>query len=363
MATTTTRKRSQKTGLPPGTLVHVGESRTEKARISIFHYGPEQCREHPDAAVADILAYRRQNEGLLWVNVDGVHDVELVEAIGREFGVHPLVLEDIVNTHQRPKLDELNSDSKQAFLVFKMLTAGEAKLQSEQVSVLLGPDYVISFQERPGDVFEPVRTRLRTRGTRLRAQGCDFLAYALLDAVVDGYFTVLEGIGDATERLDEELINHPGPPTLRRIRDLKLQLIALRKAAWPLREAIGAMDRSLGELIRPETRPYLRDVYDHCIQVIDAGESQRDIVGGMMDIYLSSVSNRMNEIMKVLTIIATIFMPLSFIAGVYGMNFQPEASPLNMPELGWYWGYPFALSLMAVMAVVMLIFFRRKRWL
>jgi magnesium transporter len=237
------------------------------------------------------------------------------------------------------------------------------ELTAEQVSLVLGKRFVLSFQERPGDVFDAVRERLRTGKGRIRAAGADYLAYSLIDAVVDGYFGVLEGIGDRLEALEQVLISRPTPQTLREIHTLKREGLFLRKSVWPLREVISGLQRGGSELIASETAVYLRDVYDHTIQVIDTMETIRDMLAGMVDTYLSSVSNRMNEVMKVLTIIATIFIPLTFIAGVYGMNFQPDAGPLNMPELRWAWGYPAVLVVMAVVAALMVLYFRRKRWI
>jgi magnesium transporter len=241
---------------------------------------------------------------------------------------------------------------------------GEAgEINSEQISLVFGQNFLLTFQERPGDVFDPVRNRLRGGKGRIRKNGSDYLCHALIDSIVDNYFKVLEGIGEEIESMDEELVTNPTPETLHKIHFLKREMIFLRKSIWPLREIIGGLEREETELIKESTNIYLRDLYDHTIQVIDTVETFRDMISGMLDIYLSSISNRMNEIMKVLTIFAVIFIPLTFIAGIYGMNFDPGKSPLNMPELGWYYGYPFALGLMAVVGIAMLFYFRRKRWL
>jgi magnesium transporter len=243
------------------------------------------------------------------------------------------------------------------FVVLKMLSSDRNKITSEQISIVLGPDFVVSFQEREGDVFNPIRERIRIGRGRIRKMGADYLAYALLDSVVDNYFIFLEKLGDKIEFLEEELVTNPTTETLQTIHDLKTEMVFLRKSVWPLREIISGLERGESALIQESTEIYLRDVYDHTIQVIDTVETFRDMVSGMLDIYLSSVSNRMNEVMKVLTIIATIFIPLTLIAGIYGMNFQ------YMPELGWRWGYPMVWLIMLVIGALMLVYFRRERWL
>jgi len=349
------RERSAKTGLPPGTLVHIGEAGTGPATISLMDYAAGRMEERSLGSAAEIPRYL-DTETVSWIDVTGVHDVELVAHVGEILGIHPLVLEDIVNTHQRPKAEVYDHH---LFVVLKMIRydAQESQVDAEQVSLILGPHYVVTFQERPGDVFEPIRERIRTGKGRIRAQGPDYLAYALLDVVVDHYFLTLEALEDQLEDLEEALLENPGPEFLGKIHGLKRVMVTLRKGVWPLRELVLSLERSETDLIAPATRPYLRDVYDHSIHVIDTVESFRDVLAGYLDIYLTSVSNRMNEIMKVLTIIATIFIPLTFVAGVYGMNFE------HMPELRWSWAYPALWGLMAAVAAVMLVFFRRKRWL
>jgi magnesium transporter len=293
----------------------------------------------------------------VWINVDGLHEVEVLGTLGERFGLHPLVIEDILNTAQRPKLED---HGEYLFVVVKSLYHGagpDGDPEIEQISLVLGPTYVLSFQEREGDEFEPVRDRIRTEKGRVRQAGADYLAYTLVDLIVDQYFAVLERFGDQIESLEEELILAPTPETAHAIHHLKREMALLRKSTWPLREVIGALERSESPLIRESTKPYLRDVYDHTIQVIDTVETFRDILSGMLDIYLSSVSNRMNEIMKVLTIISTLFIPLTFIAGVYGMNFE------HMPELSWPWAYPAVWLVMLVIAALMVVYFYRKKWL
>jgi magnesium transporter len=348
------RKRTKTVGLPPGTPVYVGTQRVEKPRITIIDYDRELLEEKEVAAVEECRSLK-DSSTVSWINVDGVHEVEVVSRLGEYFGLHPLVIEDIVNTSQRPKMEDFED---YIFIVLKMLRrTQDGEVDAEQVSIILGPNFVISFQERPGDVFEPVRERIRKAKGRIRKMGADYLAYALLDAVVDGYFTVFEPYGDKTEDLADELVGSPRPESLQTIHRLKRELIFLRRSVWPLRELLSNLVRTESGLVKKQTGLFLRDVYDHTIQIIDTIESLRDTVSGMLDIYLSSISNRMNEVMKVLTVIATIFIPLTFVAGIYGMNFD------FMPELHWAWGYFGALGVMAAVAVVMVLYFRRKRWL
>lgn len=349
-------KRFSKTpGLAPGTLVHVGEKRVDKVGIRVIDYDEQNIEERELETVDDCFPYK-DKPTVTWINIDGLHEVDVVEKIGKNFELHPLVLEDIVHTEQRPKMDDFEN---YIFIITKMLSYDEEQHQliAEQFSLILGPNYVITFQERVGDVFEPVRDRLRKGKGRIRKRPPDYLAYALIDAIVDNYFVVLEKMGEQVESLEEELVTNPTPETLQTIHHLKRELIFLRKSVWPLRELIGGLERGESSIIDEKTTVYLRDVYDHTIQVIDTVETLRDMVSGMLDIYLSSLSNRMNEVMKVLTIIATLFIPMTFIAGIYGMNFE------LMPELKWRWGYPLVWVVIVAIAVVMLFYFRRKKWL
>jgi magnesium transporter len=345
----------EKVGLPPGTLVHVGEKKTEEVRITVIDYDPKNYQEKEVDKIEECFPFR-DRPTVTWINIDGLQEVGIVEKIGIHFGIHPLVLEDIVHTGQRPKGEDLGD---YLFIVLKMIyhDDGEDEIMGEQISLILGHNYVISFQEREGDVFNSIRERIRNSKGRIRKAGADYLAYTLIDAIVDQYFLVLEKFGEKIESLEEELIKNPTPETLQIIHKLKRNLIFLRKSVWPLREVINALERGESPLITEPTGIYLRDVYDHTIQVIDTIETFRDMVSGMLDIYLSSVSNRMNEVMKVLTIMATIFIPLTFIAGIYGMNFK------FMPELEWHWGYPTALIVMLAVVGLMVFYFRRKRWL
>jgi magnesium transporter len=288
--------------------------------------------------------------------VEGVHDVEIIRHLGERFALHPLVLEDIVNTGQRPKIEDYDD---YLFIVLRMLRpTGGGEFTSEQLSMILGPSYLFTFQEGlQGDVFDMVRERLRNNKGKGRAMGADYLAYALIDAIVDSYFSVLEDLGERIVNLEEELTLAPDTTTLHEINNIKKEIIFLRKAVWPLREAVSFLERGDSHLLSPATRLYFRDVYDHTVQVIDTVETYRDLLSGMLDLYLSSISNRTNEIMKFLTVIGTIFMPLTFLVGVYGMNFK------HMPELEWHNGYFMLWGLMIGLSIAMIIYFRRKRWL
>lgn len=349
------RKRQRKAGLPPGTLVHIGEETDEEVRITVLDYNESEFQEKHIESVEECFPFK-EKPTVTWINVDGVHEVGIIENLGKQYGIHPLVLEDIVDTEQRPKLEDFDN---YLFVVLKMLHDYDPEdgIQVEQVSLVVGPNFVISFQERRGDIFDSVRERIRNAKGRIRKMGADYLAYGLMDTVVDNYFIVLEKLGEQIESVQEELLGDPTLDTLHGIQRLKRELLFLRKSVWPLREAASSFERSESSIVRKSTRMYLRDVYDHTIQVIDVLESSRDMVSGMLDIYLSSLSNKMNEVMKVLTITATIFIPLTFVAGIYGMNFE------HMPELHWRVGYPVALLVMSTIAGVMLFFFKRKKWL
>ena len=355
------KKISQKSGLPPGTLVHVGKKPTEKIRITVIDYDADTFGEREVDRIEDSFPYK-DTDTVTWINLDGIHRLDIIEKVGKQFDLHPLVLEDIVNTGQRPKLEEFDD---YVFIVLKMLYFDETLMetQSEQVSMIVGSQFVITFQEKVGDVFTPIRNRIRTAKGRIRGLGADYLAYAIIDAIVDNYFIVLEKQADEIEEMEKELRDAPTPETLHKIHDLKSDLLFLRKLVWPLREVISGLKRGESSLVKESTLIYLNDVYDHLIQVIDTVETFRDLVSGMYDTYLSSVSNKMNEVMKVLTIIATIFIPLTFIAGIYGMNFNPEVSVFNMPELNVRFGYVISLGVMAVIALGMVLFFKRKKWL
>jgi len=349
-------KRSRKAGLLPGTPVHLGADRGSPPRMLLLHYDGEQFEEREIADVAATVAARAR-AGVTWINIEGVHEVALLEQFAQAFGLHPLVTEDIANTSQRPKLEDYGG---YLYIVVRMLSwrAATSEVVSEQVSLILGPDFVLSFQEGiEGDAFNPIRERLRTAKGRARREGADYLAYSLIDAVVDGYFVVLERLGEEIERLDAELAGSRTTGVARGIQLLKREMIYLRRSVWPLRETISGLQRAESALVRASTAVYLKDVYDHSVEVIDTVETYRDVLAGMLENHLSLLTTRLNEVMKVLTVIATIFIPLSFITGVYGMNFR------YMPELGWRWGYPLVLGVMAAIGIGMLAYFRRKRWL
>jgi len=348
-------KRSRKAGLPPGTPVHTGEQKVEKVKLTVIDYDEDKFEERELRSVEECFPLR-DTDSVSWLNVDGLHDVGLIERIGTHFGLHPLIIEDIASTGQRPKQEDYDD---YVYVVLSMLSFNDAtgQVDAEQVSLVLGKRFVLSFQEREGDVFGAVRDRIRTGKGRIRKMGADYLLYSLMDAVVDNYFGVCEKLGEGIDPLRDELIEAPRPDALQKVHRLKSEVLFLRKAVWPLREVVSALERTESTLFAKGTRAYLRDVYDHTIQVIDTIETFRDMIGGMADLYLSSVSNRMNEVMKVLTIIATIFIPLGFIAGLYGMNFRA------MPELAWRWGYPMALGIMVAVAGGMLLYFRKREWI
>jgi magnesium transporter len=348
-------KRSKKAGLPPGTLVHVGERKMERVKITVIDYDEKHFEEREARTVEECFPFK-DKPTVTWINVDGIHDTSLIEKLGTYFGIHSLILEDILNTNQRPKIEDMGD---YIYIVLKTLEGGPGSSSEliEQNSFVVGPNFVLSFQEKEGDAFGPVRDRIRKGGNRIRKLGPDYLVYALIDAVVDSYFAVLERVGERIEDLEEELIADPSPKTLNGIHVLKNEMLFLRKAVWPLREVINSIERTESALVKKGTGIFFRDIYDHIIQVIDTVETYRDMLGGMFDTYLSSLSNRMNEVMKVLTIIATIFIPLTFLAGIYGMNFK------FMPELGWRWGYAGVWVIIVAVALTMILFFKKKKWL
>jgi magnesium transporter len=350
-----TRRLHRQPGLAPGTLVHIGEKKVEKVRITVMDYDGEGFREKVVESVEECFAYR-DKPTTTWINVDGVHDVRVVEKLGACYGIHPIVLEDIVNTVQRPKMLDFGD---YIFLSLKMLyfEGAREQVKVEQVSLILGLNFVISFQEDIGDVFDPVRDRIRKGTGKIRRSGADYLAYSLLDSIVDGYFVVFEWLGERIEEIQERLISDPTAENLKTIHHLKSEMIELRKAVWPLREVIANLERIESPLVRKETLIFLRNVYGHTIEIIETIESFRDLMAGMIDIYLSSLSMKLNEVMKVLTIIATIFIPLTFVVGIYGMNFR------YMPELGWRFGYPMVMLVVLAIGVSMLVYFRKKKWL
>ncbi|MBC8377064.1 MAG: magnesium/cobalt transporter CorA [FCB group bacterium] len=342
-------------GLPPGTLVYVGDRMDHEISIRVIDYTPHDLSESNFRDINDTLTFKTSNT-VSWVNIDGVHDIELIRSIGAVFDLHPLLLEDIVNTVHRPKVED---QEEHLFFTFKMLNFNEKDLSlgSEQVSIILGSSYVLSFQETPHDVFDPVRNRIKANKGRIRRKNSDYLVYALIDAVVDSYFTFIESYDKSISELEDRIHENPQQEDFNLIQRLKKQLLRLRRTITPLHEAISFMLNTESELIEPRTVKYYRDVYDHLHQVLDSIELNRGLLEGLVDTYMSSMSNRMNQVMKVLTIIATIFIPLTFIAGIYGMNFT------HMPELGWKYSYPTLLGSMAFIFVGMLIYFKKSKWL
>jgi magnesium transporter len=349
------KRLSKKRGLAPGSLVYVGEKKTESIEVTLIDYSETEFEEKKIEIIEESFAFR-EKPTVTWININGLHDVALIEKIGGHYDLHPLVLEDILNTEQRPKVEDFD---RYIFIVLKMIYYDEEVngTKTEQVSFVMGANFVISFQERTGDVFDTVRERIRKAKGRIRKSGSDYLLYSLLDALIDSYFSVLEKIGDKIEIIEETVVTEPKPASLRSIHELKREMIFLRKSVWPLREVINFLGKADVSLVQESTHVYLRDIYDHTIQVIDTIETYRDMLSGMHDTYLSSISNRMNEIMKVLTIFASIFIPLTFVAGIYGMNFQ------YMPELGWRWGYLGAWGIMCAIGLAMMYYFKRKKWL
>lgn len=358
------RPSARKAGLPPETPIHVGKQLGVDVTISVTDYDADNYSATcftPDQG-RDWAAFRHQ-PAVTWINVSGLHQVDIIEKICNDFHIHPLVQEDILNTTQRPKVDVFDD---YVYIVIKMhAIVGQedfARLDLEQISFLLGANFLISFQEQKNTIFDQVSKRLADNKGRIRKMGADYLTYSLIDAIIDNFFKTLEQIGEEIEVLEELLIANPVPEILHKIHILKRKMLLLRKSVWPLREVISALQREDIPIITPALGIYLKDLYDHTIHIIDTIESFRDVIAGMLDIYLSSLSIRMNEIMKVLTIFMAVFIPLTLIAGIFGMNFNTAKSPWNMPELNWYFGYPFALGLMGSIGFGMVAYFKKKKW-
>ena len=345
------RKRHTPVGAQPGTLMISAQAQQPKIRV--MKYKPDNLEERDIAEVAELKDILEENT-VCWIDVLGLGDETVLREFADLFSIHPLALEHVVNVPQRPKVERFE---KHTLCITRMALLRDEGIEPEQVSVFIGPNYVLTFQERCGDVFDPIRNQIRQGGPIIRNSGPSYLAYALLDAVIDGYYPLLETFGEKLEALEDEIVGNPQPAILHAIHGAKSDLLAVRRAIWPQREAINALIRDEDPLIAEPVQVYLRNCYDHCVQIMDAIETYRELAGGLMDVYLSSVGNRQNEVMKVLTIMASIFIPLTFMAGVYGMNFE------NMPELHSAWGYPLLLAGMAVVAVGMIVYFRRRGWL
>jgi len=346
---------SDKSGLPPGSLVHVGEVHAHEHKITVVNYNKTSVKKHTVKSIEELLPYKT-TDTITWVIVDGLKDVSIIDAIGHYFDIHPLVLEDILNTHQRPKFDEFND---YLYIVVKAISLKNEQfnVEYEQISILILNNFVFTFMEKPAELFNPILNRLDNDKSQIRTLGADYLAYVIMDAIVDEYFTLQDAFDDLIESIEDNLLSDPSSQTLETIQKIKRELIFLRRSVSPLRELLAAIQRSESPLLNEKTRRYFGDIYDHAIRIIEALESYRDLIAGMLDIYLSSVSNKMNETMKVLTVFASIFIPLTFIAGVYGMNFE------YMPELKWRWSYPALWIFFIGVSVFLLRFFKKKKWL
>lgn len=346
---------SAKRGMPPGTLVHVGDVTDTDAKVTVLDYTKSSLDEHAVESINEISKYK-ETDSVTWINIEGIHNIANLEFIGTEFNIHPLVLEDLANTHQRTKLEEFED---YLFVVLKRIRMDEATntIMEEQISLLILNGFVFTFREVADDLFEPIVRRLKEGKGRMRNQGVDYLAYSIIDLIVDEYFQLQDELDEFAELLEDELLNNPSPKTLATIQKVKREMIYIRKSISPMREVLSGILRSETPLIDEKTKLYLRDVYDHVIRVNEAMESYRDLIAGMLDIYLSSVSNRLNETMKVLTVFSTIFIPLTFITGIYGMNFE------FMPELKWHWAYPSLWILFVFVTGGLLLYFRRKKWI
>ena len=353
-------KRYHPPGTPPGTLLPAAEG-SVPARIRLLEYTAERCREIPVRSLDDCLPYL-ETPAATWIHIQGAPSPGMLQQLGQQFGLHPLALEDVQNTGQRPKFDPL---PEHWFLIAALPRILDDDVCMDQISIFLGPQFLVTFASNGEDPFEPIRRRLAADSSPIRGYPMGYLLYAVLDLVIDAGFPVLERLGEDIERQEEAVLDRPDRETVAAIHRLRRNLLILRRMLWPQRELVSAILREEDDLVDSHTRLYLRDCHDHAVQVMDLLENYRDMITSLMDIYLSSLSYRMNDVMRILTVIATIFMPLTFIAGVYGMNFgngNPAASPFAMPELNWYLGYPFALGLMAATAGAMVLYFRRKGW-
>lgn len=356
------KKSHIKKGLSPGTLVYTGSKETLELKLTCIIYDKDEFREYKNFSL-DKLKGADTSGKVVWINLQGLHQPQIIEELGKQFAIHNLVLEDIMNVFQRPKLEDYND---YLFLVVKSLNLNktEHQVSYDQFSLILGKNFVISFQDvNEDDLIEPIKDRIRKDTGRIRKAGADYLLYRLLDQIIDNYFETLEDVGERIEDVEDELITAPSQQSSQNINILKKEILNLRRAVWPLREVISRLERNEFSFIEKSTNIYLRDLYDHLTQIMDIVENDRELISGLLDIYLSSLSNKMNEIIKVLTIISTIFIPLTFIVGLYGMNFNTSKSPYNMPELDSYFGYPAILLLMLIISLLLIFFFRKKKWM
>ena len=345
---------SAKAGMPPGTLMHVGKQPAAPARITAINFSAAHLDECTIASLADLQRFH-QDDTITWVHCEGLHLGGLLEEFGQTFGIHPLVLEDILNTHQRPKFEEYDS---YLFIVLKTLAGStDLVIQHEQISLLMFANLLFTFREKQDGLFDTLRQRLLNARGRIRTLGTDYLVYAIMDTVVDHYFALSDTLEEVIESIEVKLLTKARTQTLNTIQRLKREMVFIRKAISPLREVLGALQRCESSLLSAKTEPYFRDIFDHVLRVVDTLDSHRDLINGMLEIYLTSLSNRMNEIMKVLTVFATIFIPLTFVVGIYGMNFE------YMPELHWKWSYPVLWVLFFAIPAALLIIFKKKNWL
>ncbi len=348
------RRHRKQPGLSPGTLIHVGEQKAPTVDISFHQYNNSEVIEQKSVPIKNI-PYPGDKQ-ITWLQVSGIHDVEIIETIGKQYSLHPLLLEDILNTEQRPKVEDYTD---YLFIVLKTLDFDEetSGIRSDQIALVIGKNLLISFHEHERGFFNPIRERIQSGKGRIRKMGTDYLAYALMDVVIDNYFVTLEKLGSRIDDIEKSLLKNPSVEVLHNINFIKREMVFLRKNIWPVRELVATLERRESPIIHQHTVIYLRDLYDHIIQAIDTIESMRDVLTGMLDVYLSSMSNKTNEVIKVLTIIATIFIPLTFVVGIYGMNFE------FMPELTWQYGYPAVMFIMLLSAGGMLLYFKRKNWI
>jgi magnesium transporter len=346
--------KNSKLGMAPGSLLFTGEQKMDQVNIEVMKYDEKSIEEKSFSDISGAIDFIGSSNQVTWINIEGIHDVDTIEKVMHHFNLHRLTGEDILSVGQRPKLDDY---SNYLHVVLRMFMLVEKELEEEQITFILTKNCLITFQEKTGDVFNFVRRRLNEGKGQIRTRGADYLHYALIDSVVDHYFIVLENFGDKIEDLEIELLDRPTDDVLKRLHHLRREALQLRRSVYPLREVVSRLEKQEADFINPETRIFVRDLYDHTIQVIETIEVFRDSASGLLDLYMNSISNKMNGIMKLLTIVSTIFIPLTFIAGVYGMNFE------NMPELSFKYGYGIAMLVMFVLAVIMVIFFKRKKWL